>query len=130
MDFADLDPRPASEAGADLHIKNPSTGEPVMDDGAPVLWRIRGPFDVKARKAFLDAQKLVMLEKIDDQEYAIRVSIAAVMGWPDGTKLHGKTLKCNAENVEKMIRDQTWLVDQIFPFFVSKENFPIRSASA
>ena len=123
MDFADLDMTAAADAGADLHLRHPATGEPLMDGKTKVIWRIIGRDSARVREATRAAQKDAVAGKIDDEEAGILSTAACIIGWPKGTKWQGKELPCTPENAAMMLRARPWLMEQIGPFAIDRANF-------
>lgn len=125
MDLARFDVKSAAQEGADLHLKNPFTSEPLMDDGKPVCIRVLGRDAATVQDARKEADRLLAEGKIDEEERGRMAVIASVVGWSEALGLDGGALPYSPENTRKLLTDPRtdWIGEQIIPFVLARRNF-------
>ena len=125
MDLGRFDVKAAASEGADLHIKHPMTGEPLFDDGEPVVVRVIGRDSpvVREKMAQLDKRKAggEVLSKDDE---GIELFCAVVVGWSH-IELDGEVLECNRDSIRRLMTDPRteWIGEQVGPFALNRRNF-------
>lgn len=123
MDLSRYNVASAASAGADLHLRDPFTGELLWDGETAVTIRIRGKDAPEVKAAAREADKAVVKGEADDTERMVRVLCAATVGW-QGLSLDGDEAFTH-ENVRRLYTDPAteWVVEQVAPFFLSRANY-------
>lgn len=123
MDLKRFDVASAASAGADLHLKHPSTQEPILDNGQPVTIRLIGRDAPAVREAARAADRAVTAGEIDSDERLTRVLMAATVGW-SGIEVEGDET-FTPDNVRKIytMPETDWVLEQVSPFFLNRANF-------
>jgi len=110
--FADL--AKAQDAGIDVHIQHPGTGEDLG-----IVVRVAGPDSARQKRA----RSLVSNERIakqrnrkptaaDFEADALKVTAASVISW-SGMEENGKPIECTAETAEDIFKRHAWLYEQV-----------------
>lgn len=120
MDLSTLDVKKASEAGAELCLRNPFTGEVIPG----VTLRVLGRDAEQLQAARKDAERKRAEGKLDTETANRHVLAAAVAGW-EGVELDGQPLPYSHENALRLMMDErtAWVAEQVAPFSLSRRNF-------
>lgn len=123
MDLKRFDVASAANAGAELHLKHPATGEPLNDGGKPVTLRLMGRDAPAVREAARAADRAVTAGEIDADERLTRVLVAATVGW-SGIEVDGET-KFSPDGARKLytMPETDWVLEQVTPFFLNRANY-------
>lgn len=102
MDLSQLDTRAKATAGVDVSIK--INGKTLREDGAPMLFRVRGIDSAEVQEA-LQAVRSADGEKTIEQgiEDDIAFCLAALVGWSENVKFDGKRLPFSPENARRIL---------------------------
>lgn len=125
MDLGKYNVKAAADSGAVLHIKHPSTGEKLFDNGEPVTVTVIGRDSPKVQEAMQAVEKRKAKgEDIDAEEQGLTLFCAVVVGWSH-IGLDGEELECTPANVRKVFSDERtdWIGEQVGPFVLSRRNF-------
>lgn len=133
MDLAQLDTTAASEEGAVLEIRHPTTGEILLDDaGNPVWIRLAGMdserFQRMQRANLNRRLKMggrrgsanVTAEELDAER--IENLVACTIDW-SGIVLEGEALGCSAVSARRLYKAIPWLREQAEDFQSDRANF-------
>jgi hypothetical protein len=139
LDFADLDTKTPAEAGAELHLENPKTGDPIyLADGSPATITFMGPDSAKVR-AFQrrhtdDALEAARRNKspisAEASERRTVGELAAITLRWNVPPLDGQPVPCTEANARKLYGDPRlpWIVEQAVRFVTDRARF-FKSAS-
>jgi hypothetical protein len=128
MDLSKVDTTAAADSGADMQVRNPATGEPLVhDDGAPVTITLCGVDSQRYKKAEqsatdrrLQAQqpgRRAPLTAAGLESDRIELIVACTLGW------NIERPECNAVNARKAYRRLPWLFEQADQFVGDRSNF-------
>lgn len=137
-DLSALDTAKAGEEGATLHVKHPSTGEPmfVMQPGTtdPVpltltllgsdsaTWRSKVFETNRRRLREMQGRRNVRLTPEQVDADALELLSEVTTAWT-GVVVDGKSLPCNAENAATVYRRLPWIREQADEFANDRENY-------
>lgn len=124
MDLTRYDVRSAADKGADLHLKSPFDGEPLMDGDKPVTVKVLGRDAAVVQEARKAADAALAKGDIDETERGLRVMCAAIIGW-SGLDFEGGAFEFSPANVRVLLTDSRtdWIAEQIAPFSLSRRNY-------
>ena len=131
FDLATLDTGDTAEEGSILELRNPSTGELLLDQGQPVTIRLAGEDSPQYRKAQHAAQNrrlqrgnLAKLKAEELESDTLEIYAACTLGWR-GLALDGEELPCTKANALMLYRrpGMKWLADQVADFIRDRANF-------
>lgn len=126
LDLDDLDVSTASEAGSDLTVLHPTSGEPTE-----IVIHIAGPDSKRARDADREMTDKLTKEAIDkkltpdDATFERMASMRAAsltLGW-SGIQWGGTEFPFNAENAIKLYTERRWIRTQVEAFAGQRANF-------
>lgn len=133
LDLASLDPRAGANAGFDVHLKHPDSGEPI---GAVI--RVHGEDSERYREKILANQRkhqeqifrkgargMPGPETIDQNVIAL---LAAVTSAWSGVIIGGQAVPFSVAAAEQLYRDYAWIREQIEEAVKTRANFLPRSA--
>lgn len=132
MGLARLNPIAAAGRGAEMPVRNPSTGELLFEeiDGKQVAATITllGR-DAKAMKAaHLEIERERAQGKdMTDEEVGIEMMVVAIIGWSAAVCINTPgDLPFSKENARRLVTDEdtAWIGEQIAPFTLLRRNFP------
>jgi hypothetical protein len=134
MDLSNLDTLSTAEAGTDVELEHPVTGEPIKDDdGKPWVISIRGS-DSKTVRAIAKKQQNRFTERLRKrgqfgdadtaESEAVEKLVAATIGWR-GLVMDGKPYEFSPENAHKLYSDPRfpWIVEQVQAAMVDRKRF-------
>lgn len=131
MDLSNLQTAKHADAGADLVLVHPITGEALTDDAkkAPTI-TIKGTDSETFRKLKFDKMKKIRAlgDKVEDADFetidkdAIDEIIAMTVGFKN-IELDGEQIKFTKESAHELYTSCPWVVDQIRAFIVDRSNF-------
>lgn len=123
IELTRFDVASAASAGADLHLRHPSTLEPLFADGKPATIRLLGRDAPAVRDAARAADRAVTAGEIDSDERLTRVLVAATVGW-SGIAVEGDE-EYSPEAARKLytMPEADWVLEQITPFFMDRANY-------
>lgn len=131
MDIADFDTEAASEAGAVLEVRNPSTNEVLRhDDGRPFTIKLAGKDSERVQKAARDQSdrniaaqartrapmRVAVIEKGN-----VEILVAATIEWD--VVLGGQKAESNAKAYREAYTKYKWLAEQVDEFVGVRSNF-------
>ena len=132
MGLASLSPVRAANAGADLHLKHPATGEPLFETvkgkqvPATILLYGRDSAAVKEATKLVE-QRRAKGEDITPEDAGILILTAAIGGWSAAIGISkAGDIPFTPENARILLTnpDTAWVAEQIGPFSMSRRNFP------
>lgn len=126
MDLAKLSPRQAAEPGAELHLKDPATGDPLYSGKTPVTITVRGgDSEVVAEKRKEIERRRAKGEEINEAEAGAELLAAITIRWKGIGLRSTKALPCSPENAKKLYLDPDaeWICGQVGPFSRNRRNF-------
>jgi len=135
MDLATLDTRAGANAGFDVELKHPDSGDPI---GAVI--RVYGA-DSDAYKDKQLTQQRERLEKLARkgrvqpptpeqlEQQSIELLAAATDGW-QGLEIGGKPVEFNRAAAVQLYGDYPWIREQVDAAIHDRANFLPRSASS
>lgn len=124
VDIAKYNPVLAASEGAELVLKNPQTGKPIVDNGERASIRLLGrDAEIVADKVReLNQAEALSSNDVDVQSAAaLDVLVAATVSW--NITNDDKPLECNEKNARRLYEDHPWITEQAFPFILSRKNF-------
>lgn len=134
FDLAALDTAERAEAGVEMAVCHPVSGEPLSArDGAPVAIRLAGLDSCRFERASaaLAGRRLAAEQRGPDPEAGVdgltrgeraRFLAMVTVDWR-GVALDGVVLSCTTDNAEKLYLRLPWLLDQIDRFVADRANF-------
>ena len=141
MDFDDFDTRAASSEGAKMHVKQPVTGEPILNEGLPCMVHIRG---VESSEAVDEVQAIVRAQakrsKDDPRDHhddLLEMAMPLVLGFENMQRRDPKTGKSrdltpskddvawflNLQRAKNGRSDQVSFVEQVVKFSSDRANY-------
>lgn len=103
----------AHEAGSEMQVKNPATGEP-MD----VWLLIRGLDSKTFRAASLDYNRKMMAAKSEEREdLALDLLVSITVGW------RGIDEEFSQDKIKELYQKSPAIRDQVDEFFTDRRNF-------
>lgn len=126
MDLSNFDVKSAADKGADLHLKNPGTGEHLYcSDGSPFVIRLLGRDAKAVQEALKTVNKAHTEGEVDEDERGLLMICSTIVGWSDEMELDGEKLPYSPENAKRLLSDPRtdWMAEQITPFTLSRRNF-------
>jgi hypothetical protein len=132
MDLAKkFDLTAAASRGADLHLRNPATNEPLYDDEertSPVTIKLLGKDSPKWREAIHKASQERTANQVrtmtpeERQRENARIFAGITLGW-SGIESDGKALRFNEANARSLYLELPWIMEQIDAFVADRANF-------
>jgi hypothetical protein len=130
MDLAKLDTTTAAEAGADLHLLHPVTGDPLVDDvtGDDVVLTLAGMDSPRYRDHVRKitnkrmAQRRQKLSAEDVEADGLDLIVAMTLGWRN-IELDGKPLACTPANARILYERAPWAREQADAFIGDRAHF-------
>ena len=129
----DLKSLAPNDAGEELKLLHPTTGEPLVDeDGKPALillvgmdsqqWRDeqRKQSIKRIKRTVGDVDEAAELEQVGQN--AIDLLVACTLDW-SGIAWEGKDLEFSADNARMLYTELAWLRDQVDRFIGQRANF-------
>lgn len=124
MDFSTIDLEGNAARGADCHIDNPVTGEPMFDDnGKPITIRVLGADSKEFRRALqkqIDVKGPKTLEQ--SEKRAVELLVPCVTAW-SGIVWEGEPLECTPDNVRMFLTKLRPIRQQLDAFQADRGNF-------
>lgn len=126
LDLDDLDVSAASEAGSNLTVLHPTSGEPTE-----IVIQIAGPDSKRARDADREMTDRLTKEAIDkkltpdDATFERMASMRAAsltLGW-SGIQWGGAEFPFSADNAIKLYTERRWIRTQVEAFAGQRANF-------
>lgn len=117
IDLAALDTRKGADAGFELQLKHPATGQPLTG----WVLRVRG-YDSDAYRRVLDEHqrrrldRLAMGKRLTVEEMAdeaLEADAVLVAGWPDRFDLEGRPFEYSEVNARSLLHRFAWMREQI-----------------
>lgn len=131
MDLATLD---TGADAATLHLKHPTTGQPLTtENGEPITISLVSADSERYRKAqrqIINERANSNSRKVDAGEIersATRILIAAVASWQN-IILDGDALECTPGNIARVFNRLQWVREQCDQFVNDRANFVKASA--
>jgi hypothetical protein len=126
------------DEGADLHLRNPTTGEPIVENGEPTILKVisqqsstwlniqneemlQRTEELRERAKDKDPKKKPTLQEMNDA--AIRVAASAVVGWSGVSIGSNGPLEYSKENALLLITKFPWIRRQVQEFMTDEGNF-------
>ena len=127
MDLANFDLQAAADKGAELHLENPITEEPIFtEDGKPVKIRVLGADSKEFRAAISDLAERYQGKKKTNmraaEAHAVELLARVTVGW-DNIIWEGETLKFSRENARMLYRERKWVREQVDAFVGDRSHF-------
>ena len=138
MDLGKFDLKKSANKGGKCYLKSPADGKTEL----PVFFNVLGRDSDAYRKTFNEVQRKLMNDKItgkkvDDKSFEeseiedVEFLANLVTGWgetEDGKDsatilIDEKKLKCDYDNVVKVLTQYTWIREQISSFMWNRANF-------
>lgn len=121
MDLGEIDLAAAAEAGADLTVRHPVTGEPT--DVVIRLLGVDSPTFRQAQRLQIDA--FAKSQRPEPSVTRAQLLAAVTVSW-DNVMLDGADLAFSSENAVKLYthpRASLWLAPQVDQFISARANF-------
>lgn len=131
MDLANLNTKQQMEAGADLHLKHPSTREPLFADDdkgkKPMVITLMGIDGETFQRIRRQNQRAAMkrrdpVEPAEAEKQGLDTLVAITKGWKN-IVLSGEELAFTAENVRRVYAEFPWIREQVNEFASDRANF-------
>jgi len=120
---SEFDVATAVDAGAELHLLHPFTGDALFDDDKPVTITVRGLESESVRRvARMQAKKASKGIKSSDEVNGVEMLIAATCGW-SGLHKGKDELEFNPENARWIYAEYDWIGQQVLAFAAERSNF-------
>jgi hypothetical protein len=133
-DLSLLDTVAASNAGENVNLTHPATGEPFTNaDGSQMYITIAGPDSDRWRHtkwSMVDRRNNLKKSKIsgrESDENLLSALVSIVIGW--NITLGGDKPPCTPENVRKVFVTYPWTMKQVQAYFDDEANFSKVSSS-
>jgi hypothetical protein len=133
FDIAKLDTNARSEAGAEMTIRNPKSGAPILDDAGKPQWiKFRGrncdifrnlQRTLQARRTAMQSRGIVFTDE-DGKQERHEVLAAMTLDWSFDT-MDGQPFKFSPDNVARLWADPRWewLTGMAYGFVLEEGNF-------
>ncbi|MEI4473578.1 hypothetical protein [Frigidibacter sp. MR17.24] len=132
MDLASFDLAADASRGAELHLQNPITLEPLFtEDGQPITIRLLGGESREFRAAASDLLKAakgklsIEAGEARSAELLSKITVA----WSN-IVFDGETLDCTPANAARLYRARPWIRKQVDEFVADVGNFSGTGATA
>lgn len=120
IDLATLDTQASSEAGAELELVHPATGDPLG-----IFITLAGSDSGQWRKAVADVATRRGRKKVsaeDARRDGIEIIARCTLTWRN-VRVDGEDLPCTLENARKVYSRFNWMREQADAFCVDRANF-------
>ena len=129
FDFASLDIAAAADRGAELHVRDPISGQPLEVNGASVTIRLAG----EDSGAYRHHERAAINRRLENRQRnkvtaesletdTINALAAVTLGWSN-IGLDGQDLPFNQANARTLYRRFHWLREQVNEFVATRANF-------
>lgn len=127
MDITKFDVKAAADRGAELHLLNPTTDEPLYgDDGKPVTIRLLGKDSREFRAALGEmAEKQVGKKRTTlaaAETSGIELLARVTTGWHNLGNAEGP-IKFSVDAARELYRNSPWIKEQVDEFVADRANF-------
>lgn len=133
MDLSNLDTRPLSEQGSNMHVRHPVTDEPLFDDetGEPITICLLGDDSAELRsllhqrqtrrieRAARTGNMTVTGEQVDAD--ALEILCLATKSWQH--IVLGQRLECNPHNARRLYTEIPWIREQAERHKSNRKNY-------
>lgn len=132
MDLAKINLKESAEAGADMELEHPVSGDVLLqDNGNPITIKLAGTDSkqYRAKQRELGTKRMTRALRrsrkpdlsVSDED-ACSLLAACTLGW-DGIIIDGKTVEFNDANAYDLYMDQPWVREQVDIFIGDRANF-------
>lgn len=139
MDLSELS---VSSEASDMPLVHPGTGEVLVDEkGVPVTLKVISTdneaykkVERKIQNKRLKDRSLVRNNKINitmdqiEEETTLR-AVTCIVGWSSNLELGGKKLVYSPASAERLIRELSWVREQVEEYATDRANFILKSDS-
>lgn len=121
MDFVAIDMKKASDTGAFLHLRHPSTGKLLYSDGEPVGVHVRGKESPAVQSRVKSAQRRRVTND-SDEDFGLGYLVSLVIGF-ENIERDGKPLEPTDESIRWFFGRSDAFGEQVLAFSQDRANF-------
>lgn len=132
MDLSKFNIEVMAEKGADMLLEHPATGEPIEENGEPVIitllgtdskaWREKNREFQRKRIAAMTRNRKKTIDYTVSDEDACELLAACTKGW-SGIDKDGEPLEFSTDAAYELYLDNVWIREQVDAFIGDRANF-------